>query len=174
MSEPIPICMNDELVPIPCENESHLAHLSVSENEMSDSTSCEFECFNFEGMSDTPSELRVVVDRSCEAIFISNNLPSTSSVSSRDVLGTMEQEVPSLYLMEPQMEMYMVDEDDAIPIDDEKDGHMEAPTTATPTSHERYYKGNHIGVDDDAMIPLVDMMTYDDLHAIDDTFDHIC
>ena len=32
LSEPIPICMRDELVPIPCENESHLAHLSVSES----------------------------------------------------------------------------------------------------------------------------------------------
>ena len=122
MSEPIPICLSDELVPIPCEDESHLAHLSVSESEMSDSTSCEFECFHFEGMSDTPSELRVVVDRSCEAIFISNNLPSTSSVFSHDVLGTMEQEVPSLDLLEPQMEMYMVDEDDAIPIDERPHG----------------------------------------------------
>ena len=105
--EPTPICMSDDLVPIPCEHESHLAHLSVSESELSDSTSCEFECFIFEGMSDTPSELRVVVDRSSEAISISNNLPSTSSVFSHDVLGTME----------PQMEMYMVDEDDAIPHD---------------------------------------------------------
>ena len=47
---------------------------------------------------------------------------------------------------------------------------MKAPTTTTPTSHERYYKGNNIGVDD-AMIPLVDMMTCDDMHAMDDTFD---
>ena len=73
MIEPIPIFLNDELVPIPCEDESHLAHLSVSESEMSDSTSYEFECFHFEGMSDTPSELRVVVDRSCDTISISNN-----------------------------------------------------------------------------------------------------
>ena len=57
---------------------------------MSDSTTCEFECFNFEGMSDTPSELREVVDRSREDISISNNLPSTSSVFSPDVLGSME------------------------------------------------------------------------------------
>ena len=91
---------------------------------MSDSTSCEFECFHFEGMSDTPSKLRVVVNRSSETISISNNLPSTSSVFLHDVLGTMEQEVPSLDLLEPQMEMYMVDEDDDIPIDYEDVGHM--------------------------------------------------
>ena len=137
---------------------------------MSDSTSCEFECFHFEGMSDTPSELRVVVNRPCEAISISNDLPSTSSVFSHNILGTMEQEVPSLDLLEPQMEMYMVDEDDAIPTDDEEEGHMEAPTTTTPTSLGRYYKGKN-GVDDDAMIPLVDMMTCDDMHAMYDTFD---
>ena len=46
-TEHIPICISDELVPIPREHESHLAHLSVSESEMSDSTSCEFECFHF-------------------------------------------------------------------------------------------------------------------------------
>ena len=81
-TEPIPICLSDDMVPIPCEHESHLAHLSESKSELSDSTICEFECFLFEGMSDTPSEMRVVVDRSCEAISISNNLPSTSSVLS--------------------------------------------------------------------------------------------
>ena len=143
----ITLCVID-MVPIPCEFESHLAHLSESESEMSDSTTCEFECFIFEGMSDTPSELREVVDRSCEAISISNNLPSTSSVFSHDVLGYMDQEVPSLD-MEPHMEMYMMDEDDAIPMDNEDFGHMEAPTTTTPTSHERYYKGNNMGVDDE-------------------------
>ena len=79
-TESIPICLNDDMVPIPCEHESHLAHLSESKSELSDSTICEFECFLFEGMSDTPSEMRVVVDRSSEAISISNNLPSTYSV----------------------------------------------------------------------------------------------
>ena len=47
---------------------------------------------------------------------------------------------------------------------------MEATTTTTPTSHERENKGNDISVDD-AMIPLVDMMNCDCLHAMDDTFD---
>ena len=75
-----PMCV--DMVPILRELESHLAHLSESESEMSDSTKCEIECFILEGMSDTPSELREVVDRSSEAISISNNLPSTSSVFS--------------------------------------------------------------------------------------------
>ena len=72
-TEPIPMSLSYEMVPIPCEHESHLAHLSESESELSASTICEFECFHFEGMSDTPLELREVVDRSCEAISISNN-----------------------------------------------------------------------------------------------------
>ena len=78
------------MVPIPCEYESHLAHLSENKSEMSNSTIHEIECFQWEGMSDTPSELRVVVDRSSETISISNNLPSTSSVFSCVVLGSME------------------------------------------------------------------------------------
>ena len=41
-----------------------------------------------------------------------------------------------------------------------------ATSTTTPTSHERDYKGTHMGVDD-AMIPLVDMMTCDCLHDVD-------
>ena len=69
-----PMCV--DMVPILCELESHLAHLSESESKMSDSTICEIECSILEGMSDTPSELREVVDRSSEAISISNNLPS--------------------------------------------------------------------------------------------------
>ena len=56
-----PMCV--DMVPIPCELESHLAHLSESESEMSDSTIREVECFILEGMSDTPSELRDVVNR---------------------------------------------------------------------------------------------------------------
>jgi hypothetical protein len=85
----------------------------------------------------------------------------------------MDNEAQSLDMMVPQMEkMYMEDEDDATPWihQDGEVGHMEAPTSTTPTSHERDYKGNNIGVDD-AMIPLVDMMTCDDVHAMDDTFD---
>ena len=121
-------------------------------------------------MSDAPSELRVVVDRSCEAISISNNLPSTSTVFPHDMIGTMDQDMPNIN-MEHQLEKYMVDKDDAIPMDDEDVGHMKGPTTTTPNSYERYYKGNNIGVVGDAMFPLVDMMTCDDMHAMDSTFD---
>ncbi|KAK1652305.1 hypothetical protein QYE76_070110 [Lolium multiflorum] len=54
--EPTPLCFIDELVPIPCEHESHLAHLSESDSELSDSHPiCEFECFRLEDMSDTQS-----------------------------------------------------------------------------------------------------------------------
>ena len=74
------------------------------------------ERFNFEDMSDTPYKLREVVDRSSEAISISNNLPSTSSVFSHVLLGSMDDETPSLDMMVPMMEkMYMEDEDDATP-----------------------------------------------------------
>ena len=138
---------------------------------MSDSTIHEIECFHLEGMSDTPSELRVVVDKSCETTLISNDLPSTASVFPHDVLGSMDQEVPSLEMMiPPTKKMYMVDEDDAIPIHDEEVAHMEANATITPTSYQRYEQGKNKGVDD-AMIPLVDMMTCDDWHAMDDVCD---
>ncbi|KAK1602072.1 hypothetical protein QYE76_017115 [Lolium multiflorum] len=54
--EPTPICLIDELVPIPCEHESHLAHLSESDSELSDfHPICEFECFHLEDMSVTQS-----------------------------------------------------------------------------------------------------------------------
>lgn len=147
-TEPIPRSLSYEMVPIPCENESHLAHLSESESELSASTICEFECFHFEGMSDTPLELREVVDRSCEAISISNNLTSTSSVFSPCVLGSLDDETPILDLTVPQMEkMYMEDDDDATPclLQDGQVGHMEAPTTSTPTLHEWDYQGRTFG-----------------------------
>ena len=41
--EPIPMCLNDEMVPILCEHESHLAHFSESTREFSTSTICEIE-----------------------------------------------------------------------------------------------------------------------------------
>jgi hypothetical protein len=120
--------------------------------EMSESTICESECFHFEGMSDTPSETRVVVDRSSEAISISNNLPSISSVFSHVAIDSMDEATPTFE------KMYMVHHDDTTPCleDNEYVGHMELPTSTTPTSKECNHKGNNIGVGD-AMIPLVDM-----------------
>ena len=129
--------------------------------ELSESTICEMECYHFENMSDTPSELREVIDRSSEAISLSNNLPSPSSVFSYVAIGSMDDETP---IME---KFQLVDEDDAITIDDEEIGHMEPNTSTTPTSYEWDYKGNHKGVDD-AMIPLVDMKICECLHDIDD------
>jgi hypothetical protein len=70
--------------------------------EMSESTICKSECSHFEGMSDTPSETRVVVDRSSEAISISNNLPSTLSLFSHVAIDSMVDKMPILE------KMYMV------------------------------------------------------------------
>ena len=48
----------------------------------SDYTICDFECTYFEGVSAPPHRESVIVDRSREAIFTSNNLTSTSTMSS--------------------------------------------------------------------------------------------
>ena len=163
--EPTLKCLSYEMVPIPCEHESHLAHLSDSESELSASTICEFECFHFEGMSDTPLELREVVDRSSEAILNSNNLTSTSSVFSHCVLGSIDDETPHLNMMVPPMEQkYIEDDDDVNPclLQDGQVGYMEAPTTSTPTSHEQEYQGMGVGV---TMIPLLDMMNHHMIHS---------
>ncbi|KAK1579641.1 hypothetical protein QYE76_016619, partial [Lolium multiflorum] len=137
--EPTPICLIDELVPIPCEHESHLAHLSESDSELSDfHPTCEFECFRLEDMSDTLSELREVDDRSMEDTAFANTLTSPSFVSSYVALGSTEDEFP---LME---KMYMVHEDDDISpclLQDGHVDHMDPPTSTTPTSNESAYKG---------------------------------
>ncbi|KAK1602340.1 hypothetical protein QYE76_048174 [Lolium multiflorum] len=136
--EPTPTCLIDELVPTPCEHESHLAHLSESDSELSDfHPICEFECFHLEDMSDTQSELREVDDRSMEDIAFANTLTSPSFVSSYVALGSTEDEFP---LME---KMYMVHEDDDISpclLQDGHVDHMDPPTSTTPTSHESAYK----------------------------------
>ncbi|KAK1558223.1 hypothetical protein QYE76_017770 [Lolium multiflorum] len=137
--EPTPTCLIDELVPIPCEHESHLAHLSESDSELSDfHPICEFECFHLEDMSDTQSELREVDDRSMEDTAFANTLTSPSLVSSYVALGSTEDEFP---LMET---MYMVHEDDDISpclLQDGHVDHMDPPTSTTPTSNESAYKG---------------------------------
>ncbi|KAK1649124.1 hypothetical protein QYE76_066929 [Lolium multiflorum] len=137
--EPTPTCLIDELVPIPCEHESHLAHLSESDSELSDSHPiCEIECFHLEDMSDTQSELREVDDRSTEDIAFANTLTSPSFVSSYVAIGSMEDEFP---IME---KMYMVHEDDDITpcLQEVKDvDHMDPTTSTTPTSNESDYKG---------------------------------
>ncbi|KAK1679992.1 hypothetical protein QYE76_040840 [Lolium multiflorum] len=137
--EPTPICLIDELVPIPCEHESHLAHLSESDSELSDfHPICEFECFRLEDMSDTPNELREVDDSYMKDIAFANTLTSPSFVSSYVALGSTEDEFP---IME---KMYMVHEDDDISpclLQDGHVDHMDPPTSTTPTSNESAYKG---------------------------------
>ncbi|KAK1685323.1 hypothetical protein QYE76_046171 [Lolium multiflorum] len=149
--EPTPICLIDELVPIPCEHESHLAHLSESDSELSDfHPICEFECFHLEDMSDTQSELREVDDRSMEDIAFANTLTSPSLVSSYVALGSTEDEFP---LME---KMYMVHEDDDISpclLQDGHVDHMDPPTSTTPTSHESAFKGADVDKDQERRNP---------------------
>ncbi|KAK1617423.1 hypothetical protein QYE76_022940 [Lolium multiflorum] len=149
--EPTPICLIDELVPIPCEHESHLAHLSESDSELSDfHPICEFECFHLEDMSDTQSELREVDDRSMEDIAFANTLTSPSFVSSYVALGSTEDEFP---LMET---MYMVHEDDDISpclLQDGHVDHMDPPTSTTPTSNESAYKGANVDKDQERRNP---------------------
>jgi hypothetical protein len=96
--------------------------------EMSASTICESECFHFEGMNDTPSETKVVVDRSSEAISISNNLPSILSVFSHVAIDSMDEATSTLE------KMYMVHTlDDNTPCleDDEHVSDIELPTSTT-------------------------------------------
>jgi hypothetical protein len=81
---------------------------------------CEIEYYHFGNMSDTPSKLREVIDRSNEAILNFNNLPSTSSVFSYVAIGFMDDETPI-------RKMYMVYEVDAIPMDDEESSTWNLP-----------------------------------------------
>jgi hypothetical protein len=70
-------CSDNDDVPSMEMRDSTICEMSESTIcEMSESTICESKCFHFEGMSDTPSETRVVVvDRSSEAISISITYP---------------------------------------------------------------------------------------------------
>jgi hypothetical protein len=86
--------------------------------EMSESTICESECVHFESMRDTPSATRVVVDRSSEAISISNNLLSTSSVSSHVAIGSMDEEMS---ILEKMYMVHTLDENTSCLEDDECD-----------------------------------------------------
>jgi hypothetical protein len=123
LSSPLLGCSDDDVVLSMEMRDSTICEMSESTiREMSDSTICESECFHFASMSDTPSETRVVVDRSSEAILISNNLPSTLSVFSHVLLDPMDEVTPTLD------KIYMVHTlDDNTPCleDDEHVDHME-------------------------------------------------
>jgi hypothetical protein len=83
--EPTVIYLKDDIVPIPCEDESHISHLSESKSEMRGSTICEIECSHFERKSDTPHELS-------EDILLSNNLTSTPLVLYSYLLGCSDKD----------------------------------------------------------------------------------
>ena len=128
--------------------------MSVSESELSDSHPiCEIECLQLEEMSETPSELREVDDRSMEAIAFANTLTSPSFVFPHVALGSMDVEAPMM-----EKNMYMVQEDHITPCFDDDDdvNHVEHTTTTIPTSNESDYQGKTKGIDE-TMIPLVDM-----------------
>ena len=153
----------DELPQFPCEESHNPHHLS----EMSDSTICEFECTYFEGVSEPPHRESEIVEKSREAICISNNLTSTSIVSSHLVLGPIYDDTPILddFVLPLDKTMAMV-EYDAPPTwfhQDEDDHHLVFPTSPTPD--EWNDKGN-IG-EGDALVPLVDILDIDCLHDVD-------
>ena len=82
----------DDLPQFLCAESHNPHHLS----EMSDSTICEFECTYFEGVSEPAHRESEIVDRSCEDTFNTNDLTSTSIVSSHLVLGPLYDDAPIL------------------------------------------------------------------------------
>jgi len=71
----------------PCENESHIAKLSESENksELCESTICEIESIHHEIERYTPHKKRDLDCKLCEDVFETNPLIYTSSVVSQSV-----------------------------------------------------------------------------------------
>ena len=80
----------DVLPQFPCKESHNPHHLS----EKSDSTICDIECTYHEEVSEPPHRESEIVDRSREDICISNNLTSTSIVSSHLVLGPIYDDAP--------------------------------------------------------------------------------
>jgi len=92
----------EDIVPQnPCENESHIAKLSASENksEMCDSNKCEVESINNMSVRETPHKVRELYCKACEDDFNTNPLISTSSVVSQGVqiCKDIEQEMFALH-----------------------------------------------------------------------------
>ena len=82
--------MYNVLPQFPCEESHNPHHLS----EMSNSTIREIECTYFVGVSEPPHRESEIVDRSCESTFNTNELTSTSIVSSHLVLGPIYDDTP--------------------------------------------------------------------------------
>ena len=101
--------------------------------QLSHSIICDVECTYFEGVSEPPHRESVIVNRSCEATMISNDLTSTPSVFSSLALGLLHDDTPILDESIPPMEtmMAMVD-DDAPPHGSIK---MKMTTTWSSTPH---------------------------------------
>ena len=148
----------DEMPTFPCE-ESHNHHLS-------DSTICEFECIHQEGVSEPPHIMSEKVDRSCEATIFSNNLTSTSIVSSPLVLGLPYDDAHIVDEYPPHMEAMMAMEENDAPSpwfhqDDDVDHELVFSTSPTPLDWR--FNGDDIG-DGTTLVPLVD---FDCLHDDD-------
>ena len=78
----------------PCENESHIAELSESENksELCDSTKYEAESINKRSVRDTPHKKRELHCKTCEDDLNINPLMSTLSVVSQNMQVYKENE----------------------------------------------------------------------------------
>ncbi|XP_044328103.1 uncharacterized protein [Triticum aestivum] len=131
----------DELPQFPCEESHNPHHLT----EMSDSTICDVESTYFEGVSEQPHRESVIVDWACEATMISNDLTSTSIVSSPLVLGPIYDDAPIrddfVLPLDKTMAMVAYDAPPTWFHQDEDDHHLVFATS--PTQHERIEKDTH-------------------------------
>ena len=108
-------------------------------SDLSDSTICDVECTYFEGVSEPPHRESEVVDRACEDTMISNDLTSTSVVSSHLVLGPIYDDAPILddFVLPLDKTMAMVEYDVAstwFHQDEDDDHHLVFVTSTTPLS----------------------------------------
>src|SRR3954466_12727248 len=127
---------------------------------MSDSTIHEIECTYLEGVSEPPH-------RESEATMISNDLTSTSIVSSHLVLGLIYDDAPIRddYVLPLDKTMAM-GEYDAPPTwfhQDEDDHHLVFASSPTPLE---WNENGNIG-EGDTLVPLVDILDIDCLHDVD-------
>ncbi|KAE8786074.1 gag-pol polyprotein [Hordeum vulgare] len=161
----------DEFPQFSCEERHNPHHLS----EMNDSTICEYECNYLEGVSEIPPHrASEVVDWACEAISISNNLMSTSIVSSPFVLGPIYDDAAILdHFIPPMDKTAAMVEYDAPPTwfhYNEDDYGLVFSTSPTP--HEWNAKGNIAEID--ALVPLVEIdCLHDDYHSIAMLHDYV-
>lgn len=133
----------------PCENESHIAKLSESDNEseLCDSTICEVESVQIECERDTPKEKSEVDDSQSEVDSKTNTLLSTSSVVSHIVQVDIKEEelnVQQPTPLEVKDEEITLVGDGVLPV---PWFHHEDLIPTAPTSTEEDVKGNNNGVE---------------------------